>query len=175
MRDDPDSPTLWLEDLLARERVPQVAVTERNGSEVKLTEAKWQRFSKELAQYDGYSARLRSDFGIRAAELMSGGEIFVPKIPSMRIMDLVAAVAPDCKVELIGVRPGEKLHEILISEDESRQALEFDDMFVIEPLYPDIWAFQAPAGGKRVAAGFHYSSDANDRWLSGQQMREMAE
>ena len=114
-------------------------------------------------------------FAIRAAELMSGGEIFAPKIPSMRIMDLVAAVAPDCKVELIGVRPGEKLHEILISEDESRQALEFDDMFVIEPLYPDIWAFQAPAGGKRVAAGFHYSSDANDRWLSGQQMREMAE
>ena len=114
-------------------------------------------------------------FAIRAAELMSGGEIFVPKIPSMRIMDLVAAVAPECRVEFIGIRPGEKLHEILISDDESRQALELDDMFVIEPLYPDIWAFRPPAGGKRVAAGFHYSSDTNDRWLSGAQMRELAE
>jgi len=114
-------------------------------------------------------------FAIRAAELMSGGEIFVPKIPSMRIMDLVAAVAPDCQVDFIGIRPGEKLHEILISDDESRQALELDDMFVIEPLDPDIWGFRPPAGGKRVRGGFHYSSDTNDRWLSGPQMRELAE
>src|SRR5262245_45612489 len=80
-------------------------------------------------------------FAIRCAELMRGGEIFVPKIPSMRIMDLVAAVAPECEVEDIGIRPGEKLHEILISEDESRQALEFDGMFVVEPLYPS-WSFR---------------------------------
>lgn len=115
------------------------------------------------------------EFAIRSAELMSGGEIFVPKIPSMRIMDLVAAVAPDCRVEFIGIRPGEKLHEILISEDESRQALEFEDMFVIEPLYLDLWAFRPPVGGKRAPAGFHYSSEANDRWLSGREMREMTE
>src|SRR5438876_10304557 len=76
------------------------------------------------------------EFAIRCAELMRGGEIFVPKIPSMRIMDLVTTVAPGCTIEDIGIRPGEKLHEILISEDESRQALEYDEMFVIEPLYP---------------------------------------
>ena len=93
----------------------------------------------------------------------------------MRLPDLAQALAPRSQVYEIGIRPGEKLHEILISEDESRQALELDDMFVIEPLYLDLWAFRAPAGGKRVPAGFHYSSDANDRWLSGREMREMAE
>ena len=72
-------------------------------------------------------------FAIQSAELMRGGEIFVPKIPSMRIMDLVQAVAPGCAVDDIGIRAGEKLHEILVSEDESRQTIEFDRMFVIEP------------------------------------------
>src|SRR5215471_4024274 len=76
------------------------------------------------------------EFAIRCAELMRGGEIFVPRIPSMRIMDLVEAVAPGCEVDDIGIRPGEKLHETLISEDESRQVVERDDMFVIEPLDP---------------------------------------
>jgi UDP-N-acetylglucosamine 4,6-dehydratase len=113
------------------------------------------------------------EFAIRSAELMRGGEIFVPKIPSMRIMDLVATVAPGCAVEDIGIRPGEKLHEILISEDESRQALELDAMFVIEPLYPS-WSFAAWEGGKRPARGFRYSSDANDVWLSPAQMKELA-
>ena len=66
------------------------------------------------------------EFAIRGAERMRGGEIFVPKIPSMRIMDLVETIAPGCAVEDIGIRPGEKLHEVLISEDESRQALELE-------------------------------------------------
>jgi len=112
------------------------------------------------------------EFAIRCAELMSGGEIFVPKISSMRIMDLVAAVAPGCTIEDIGIRPGEKLHEILISEDESRQALECDEMFVIEPLYPS-WTFRSWEGGKRPAPGFRYSSDANSVWLSPAEMREL--
>jgi UDP-N-acetylglucosamine 4,6-dehydratase len=111
-------------------------------------------------------------FAIRCAELMKGGEIFVPKIPSMRIMDLVQAVAPGCEVEDIGIRPGEKLHEILISEDESRQARELDDMFIIEPIDPS-WAFTGWEAGKRPARGFRYSSDANDRWLSRPEMQEM--
>jgi len=113
------------------------------------------------------------NFAVRCATSMRGGEIFVPKIPSMRIMDLVQAVAPGCAIEDIGIRPGEKLHEILISEDESRQALELDDMFIIEPLYPS-WNFPAAEHGKRPEAGFHYSSDANQTWLSLEQMQEMA-
>jgi UDP-N-acetylglucosamine 4,6-dehydratase len=112
-------------------------------------------------------------FAIRCAGVMQGGEIFVPKIPSMRIMDLVQAVAPGCQVEFIGIRPGEKLHEILVAEEECRQALEFEDMFVLEPIYPS-WAFHSPAGGKRPAAGFRYSSDANSWWLSPTQMSELA-
>jgi UDP-N-acetylglucosamine 4,6-dehydratase/5-epimerase len=112
-------------------------------------------------------------FAIRCTERMRGGEIFVPKIPSMRIVDLVEAIAPGCRVEVIGIRPGEKLHEMLISEDESRQALEFDDMFVIEPIYPS-WPFPAWEGGKRPAGGYRYSSDANHWWLSGAEMREIA-
>jgi len=112
------------------------------------------------------------EFAIRCAELMSGGEIFVPKISSMRIMELVATVAPGCTIEDIGIRPGEKLHEILISEDESRQALEYDEMFVIEPLYPS-WTFRSWEGGKRPAPGFRYSSDANSVWLSPAEMREL--
>ena len=112
-------------------------------------------------------------FAIRAAELMRGGEIFVPRIPSMRIMDLVAAVAPDCAVDDIGIRTGEKLHESLISEDESRQVLELDDMFVIEPHSPS-WQFEPWDGGKRPARGFRYSSDTNDAWLSLEQMKDLA-
>src|SRR6266705_1783363 len=112
------------------------------------------------------------EFAIRCAERMRGGEIFVPKIPSMRIMDLVQSVAPGCEVDDIGIRPGEKLHEILVSEDESRQALEFDRMFVIEPVDP-AWGFRGSEGGKRPARGFRYSSDANDVWLSPDQMKEL--
>jgi UDP-N-acetylglucosamine 4,6-dehydratase len=110
-------------------------------------------------------------FAIRSAELMRGGEIFVPKIPSMRIMDLVQALAPGCEIDDIGIRPGEKLHEILVSEDESRQALEFDDMFVIEPVDP-AWGGKSREGGKRPARGFRYSSDANEAWLSPDALRE---
>jgi len=112
-------------------------------------------------------------FAIRCAELMRGGEIFVPKIPSMRIVDLVEAVAPGCAIEDIGIRPGEKLHEILISEDESRQALELDEMFVIEPVDPS-WAFKR-WDGKRPARGFRYSSDTNDAWLSPAAMMELCD
>jgi len=114
------------------------------------------------------------EFVVRCAGQMQGGEIFVPKIPSMRIMDLVNAVAPGCKVEVIGIRPGEKLHEILISEDESRQAHEFDDMFILEPLFPS-WASTPPEGGKRPAPGYRYSSDTNQSWLSQEEMRGLSD
>jgi len=111
-------------------------------------------------------------FAIRCAEIMGGGEIFVPKIPSMRILDLAQVVAPGCKVEFIGMRPGEKLHEVLIAEEESRQVLEFEEMFLLEPIYPS-WAFKAREGGKRPGAGFRYSSDTNTWWLAPGEMREL--
>jgi UDP-N-acetylglucosamine 4,6-dehydratase len=112
-------------------------------------------------------------FAVRCTELMRGGEIFVPKIPSMRILDLVESVAPGCRVEVIGIRPGEKLHEALIAEEESRQVVELDDLFVLEPIYPS-WAFAGHEGGQRPGAGFRYSSEANTQWLSPAAMKELA-
>src|SRR6266576_2627182 len=72
-------------------------------------------------------------FVIRCLEQMHGGELFVPKIPSMKLLDMAQAVGPDCQIDCIGIRPGEKLHEVLLSEDEARNAVETDDMFVIQP------------------------------------------
>jgi UDP-N-acetylglucosamine 4,6-dehydratase len=114
------------------------------------------------------------EFAIRCALEMRGGEIFVPKIPSMRITDLVETMAPGCRVEVIGIRPGEKLHEILISEDESRQALEFEGMFVLEPVFPS-WTTVPREGGKRPGPDFRYSSATNNAWLSGEEMLEMVD
>ena len=90
----------------------------------------------------------------------------------MNIMDLVAAVAPDCEVKFTGVRPGEKLHELLVSPDESRQALEFSDMFLIQPPHP-WWNWSAWDGGQVLPDGFRYGSDNNPHWLTVQQLREM--
>jgi UDP-N-acetylglucosamine 4,6-dehydratase/5-epimerase len=149
----------------SRGSVVPLFAAQRATGRVTVTDRAMTRFWIRLA--DGV------EFAIRGAELMRGGEIFVPKIPSMRIMDLVETIAPGCVIEDIGIRPGEKLHEILMSEDESRQALELDDMFVIEPVEPS-WAFRAREGGKRLARGFRYSSDANDVWLSPAAMKEMA-
>jgi UDP-N-acetylglucosamine 4,6-dehydratase len=106
---------------------------------------------------------------------MSGGEIFVPKIPSMNIMDLARAIAPECRTAITGIRPGEKLHEVMVPEDEARHTLEFDDHFVILPTYHD-WAEAYTVereGGKPCPEGFRYSSDTNARWLSVDELRAM--
>jgi len=110
---------------------------------------------------------------LRAIELMHGGEIFVPKIPSMSIMDLAKALAPDCEVNITGIRPGERLHEMLVSPDEARHTLEFPDMFVIQPLHP-WWQLDNWTNGKRLPEGYFYSSDANPEQLSVDALREMA-
>ena len=148
----------------SRGSVIPLFAAQRAEGKVTVTDSGMTRFWIELEQ----GVR----FAIRCVEVMRGGEIFVPKIPSMRVMDLVEAVAPGCRVEFIGIRPGEKLHEVLIAEEEGRQALEFEDMFVLEPIYPS-WAFKSPEGGKRPAAGFRYSSDTNSSWLSAAQMSEL--
>ena len=95
---------------------------------------------------------------------MRGGEVFIPKIPSMRITDLIAAVAPGCAVDEIGIRPGEKLHEVLLAEDEARHAVELDDMYVVLPVHP-WWRQESWSAGRPLAEGFRYSSDTNSSWL----------
>jgi len=96
----------------------------------------------------------------------------VPKIPSMRITDLAQSIAPECRRETIGIRPGEKLHESLISVDEARHSVELDDMFVIEPEDPSC-PF-TPYEGRKPADNFYYSSDTNTEWLSIADLQNLA-
>lgn len=113
-------------------------------------------------------------FVIGCIETMHGGEVFVPKIPSMRLGDLAAAMAPECEVETIGVRSGEKMHEALVSLDEARHTVELDDMYVIKPLH-DWWSGTNWIEGRALPDGFGYTSDANTAWLTADQLRELAE
>lgn len=103
---------------------------------------------------------------------MQGGEIFVPKIPSMNIMDLAKAIAPECQVTFTGIRPGEKLHEILITHDDSRATLEYDDFFIIEPQVKHA-SYQVIDGGRRVKENFSYRSNNNLDILSVQDLRQI--
>jgi len=110
----------------------------------------------------------------QSLDLMRGGEIFVPKISSMRIVDLASAVAPTCKQEIVGVRPGEKLHEILITRDDARNTLEFGRFYVIQPGI-HMWDYDESPNyggeeGKPVAAQFEYTSDGNSEWLEPKQL-----
>jgi UDP-N-acetylglucosamine 4,6-dehydratase len=112
------------------------------------------------------------NFVLRSVDIMRGGEVFVPKIPSMRIMDLVSAVAPGCEVKMTGIRPGEKVHEVLVSEDESRHTVELDDLFVIKPLHP-WWSADNWTEARPVPEGFRFASDNNDRWLDVDDLRRL--
>jgi UDP-N-acetylglucosamine 4,6-dehydratase len=117
-------------------------------------------------------------FVLKGLERMSGGELYVPKIPSMRIADLATAVAPDCEHEVIGIRPGEKVHELMIAKDDARRTVEFDDHYVIEPVQQQWWDAENPPtmrGGKRCADDFEYTSDQNDRWLTIPELRGLAD
>lgn len=114
-------------------------------------------------------------FVIRCAEQMHGGEVFVPKIPSMSIVDLARAVAPDAELNVIGIRPGEKLHEVLISEDEARSTVELDDMFVVMPAESLWFGREWEKVGKPLPDGFRYASNNNPQWLSIEDIRKMIE
>ncbi len=107
-------------------------------------------------------------------ETMQGGELYVPRIPSMKITDLAQAVAPGAEMHEIGLRPGEKLHEEMISAEEGRRALRLGDRYVLQPDLAS-WGYESPADGVPVPAGFHYTSDNNDQWFSGEEMVTMLE
>lgn len=113
-------------------------------------------------------------FVIQSLEQMKGGEIFIPKIPSMKITDLAAVAAPGARIKEIGIRPGEKIHEVLVTEDESRHAKEFADHFVIEPEHA-FWGKPEFPDGKALSEGFRYSSDTNGRWLSHDELRSIVD
>jgi len=111
-------------------------------------------------------------FVVNCIEQMHGGEIFVPKIPSMKLVDMAEAIAPGCEVDYIGIRPGEKLHEVLVSEDEARNAVELDDMYVIQPGH-SWWSEENWKTGRKLSDGFRYSSDSNPRWMTAEELQEL--
>ena len=106
------------------------------------------------------------NFVLSSLEMMQGGEIFVPKIPSTKITELANVMAPGMPHKVVGIRPGEKLHEVMITEDDARGTLELSDRYLIQPWF-NSWdsAPYIAAGAKPVADGFRYSSDTNPAWL----------
>jgi UDP-N-acetylglucosamine 4,6-dehydratase len=106
---------------------------------------------------------------------MHGGEIFVPKIPSMKLIDLARVIGPDCEMEIVGRRAGEKLHEVMVSEDDAQNTLEYDDFFAILPTVRN-WAqdqIRDNNGGRPCPEGFRYSSETNTRWLTVAELEQM--
>ncbi|MFC2055416.1 UDP-N-acetylglucosamine 4,6-dehydratase (inverting) [Chloroflexota bacterium] len=112
-------------------------------------------------------------FVIKCTEQMYGGEVFVPKIPSTKIIDLAKVIAPQAELEVIGIRPGEKLHEVLINTDEARATIELDDMFIVQPSGSLWFGHDWRDEGLSLPDGFRYGSDTNPQWLTIKQMHEI--
>lgn len=112
------------------------------------------------------------EFVIRCIDMAHGGEIFIPKIPNMKITDLVKITAPKSKIKYIGIRPGEKIHECLLTEDEARHAVEYRDFFVIMPDHP-WWSSDNCKDGKKLPEGFRYDSESSRQWLTEKELRSM--
>lgn len=117
------------------------------------------------------------DFVLGCLQRMRGGEIFVPKLPSYRILDMAKAIAPEAQTKVVGIRPGEKVHEVLVPADEAWHTLEFADHFVIQPTQA-WWShgeYFAAEGGRPCPAGFSYSSGNNSHWLSVEDIRSLVD
>ena len=112
-------------------------------------------------------------FVIRNIEEMHGGEVFVPKIPSMTVLDLAKSLAPEARINVIGIRPGEKLHEVLISYDEARTTVELEDMFVVQPAAALWFGHEWEKIGKSLNDDFQYASNTNDEWLDVEQINKI--
>ncbi len=141
----------------SRGSVVPVFLRQRESGKLTLTDARMTRFWLSLEQ----GVR----FVIACIEQMEGGEVFVPKIPSMKVIDLARAIAPQAEIEVIGIRPGEKLHEVLISEDEARTTVELDTMYVVQPAQALWFGYSWQDRGRALPDGFRYASDNNTDWL----------
>ena len=140
----------------SRGSVVPLFLKQRAGGTVTITDERMTRFWLSLEQ----GVR----FVMSCIEQMEGGEVFVPKIPSTKVIDLANAIVPGAKVNIIGIRPGEKLHEVLVSEDEARSTVERETMFIIKP--PEtLWKRDMHYEGQPLPDGFRFSSDTNTQWL----------
>ena len=149
----------------SRGSVVPLFIKQREKGEITLTDERMTRFWISLDQ----GVR----FVIRCIEQMYGGEVFVPKIPSMKMIDLAKAIAPEAAIRIIGIRPGEKLHEVLISEDESRATVELEDMYVVQPAAALWFGHHWSDLGQPLPDGYHYSSDNNTAWLTVEEIQEI--
>jgi len=144
--------------------VPLFRKLHADGESLPITDKRMTRFWITLEQ--------AVQFVIDSFDLMNGGELYVPRIPSMRILDLVEAVAPGSATHEIGIRPGEKLHEEMIAIDDAHRTVRLADRYVVQPTIAE-WGYVPPSDAEVVAEDFNYRSDNNDQWLSVEKLREM--
>ena len=149
----------------SRGSVIPIFIQQRQNGKLTITDKRMTRFWLTLEQ----GVR----FVIKCTEQMYGGEVFVPKIPSTKIIDLAKVIAPQAEIEVIGIRPGEKLHEVLINTDEARATVELDDMFIVQPGGSLWFGHDWNDEGLSLPDGFHYGSDTNPQWLTNEQMHEI--
>ncbi len=150
----------------SRGSVVPLFLEQREGGKITLTDERMTRFWITLEQ----GVR----FVIDRIGMMHGGEVFIPKTPSMKVTDLAEVIAPGAEREVIGIRPGEKVNEILLTEEEARHAKEFADYFVIEPEFL-FWKRENLKGGKPLPLDFRYTSDNNSWWLTKDELERILE
>jgi UDP-N-acetylglucosamine 4,6-dehydratase len=146
--------------------IPKFRALHAAGQSLPITDLRCTRFLITLPQ--------AVEFVVDSFELMTGGELYVPRIPSMKVTDLAEAIAPGAKMHDMGLRPGEKLHEEMISPEEGRRALAVGNRYVLQPDLAT-WGYLPPTDGIPVADGFHYASDTNDQWYSIDEIRKILE
>ncbi len=149
----------------SRGSIIQLIEKQRERGEINLTHEDMTRFWITLNQ--------SVDFVLTILEQMGGGEIFIPKIPSMRIRDVLVSLAPGCTIKIIGIRPGEKLHEVLVTPEEALHTQEFDSYYVIFPEYPG-WENPGTLTGQAVEKDFYLSSNNNKHWLSKEDLLDLS-
>jgi UDP-N-acetylglucosamine 4,6-dehydratase len=149
----------------SRGSVIPMFVRQRENGKLTITDERMTRFWISMEQ----GVR----FVIGCIEQMYGGEVFIPKLPSVKVVDLARAIAPQAKLEIIGIRPGEKLHEVLIHEDEARLSVALDEMYIVQPTTVSWFGREWNQRGKPLPEGFRYSSETNPEWLDVEQIRSI--
>jgi len=146
--------------------IPKFRALHAAGQSLPITDLRCTRFLITLPQ--------AVEFVVDSFDLMTGGELYVPRIPSMKVTDLAEAIAPGAKMHDMGLRPGEKLHEEMISPEEGRRALAIGQRYVLQPDLAT-WGYLPPSDGIPVPDGFHYASDTNELWYSIDEIRKILE
>lgn len=149
----------------SRGSVIPVFLKQKETGTLTITDPRMTRFWITLEQGVG--------FVLDSLERMIGGELFVPKLPSMNIMELAKAIAPECKTKIVGIRAGEKLHEVMITRDDARNTLEFKDYYMIQPIFRFFERCYKNKNGKPVTEDFEYNSGTNTTWLTVEQLRKI--